>query len=103
MGTKNAVFGAQLFTETIHSCVCLHETVYRTAISDCPEAPGLTKRFRFPQKLCFSSYDDDQLVAQKAVAINDHGWRVVRLDVTVNGAGEHVLTVGALSGTVTVE
>ena len=42
-------------------------------------------------------------MAQKAVAINDHGWGVVQLDVTVNGAGEHVLTVGALSGTVTVE
>ena len=48
-------------------------------------------------------YDNDTLVAQKVVAINDNGWRVVQIDVTVDGAGEHILTVGTLSGTVTVE
>lgn len=48
-------------------------------------------------------YDNDTLVAQKVVAINENGWRVVQIDVTVDGAGEHILTVGTLSGTVTVE
>lgn len=48
-------------------------------------------------------YDNGTLINQKTVAINDNSWRVVEIEVVVNGAGEHVITVGPLSGTVTVE
>lgn len=48
-------------------------------------------------------YDNGELVARKTVAINDNSWRVVQIELTLNGAGEHAITVGSLSGTVTVK
>lgn len=49
------------------------------------------------------AYEGDQLLASKAVSVEGGSFAVVTLDVTLEGAGEHVITVGENSLTVTVE
>ncbi len=47
--------------------------------------------------------DGDKVIAEKTMAVNGGSWRVVELDVALEGAGEHVLSVGGLTTTITVE
>lgn len=49
------------------------------------------------------AYDGDKLVAEKLVAVNGDSWRIVELELTLEGAGEHTITIGDLTGVVTVE
>ena len=48
-------------------------------------------------------YDGDTLIAEKIMAINTDSWRVVEIEITLEGAGEHTITVGDLTATITVE
>ena len=49
------------------------------------------------------AYDGESEIAKKIVAVNDSSWRVVELELTLEGAGEHVISVGDLSTTIVVE
>ncbi len=45
---------------------------------------------------------DDAVIAQKIMAVNGGSWRVVELELTVDQPGEHTITVGDLSKTITI-
>ena len=47
--------------------------------------------------------DGDTVIGEKIMAVTDGSWRVVELPVTLEGTGEHTVTVGDLSATITVE
>jgi len=47
--------------------------------------------------------DGDQVIATKTMAVTGGSWRIFKMDVTLEGAGEHTLTVGDLSTVITVE
>jgi len=47
--------------------------------------------------------DGDTVVGEKIVAINNDSYRVVEIEITLAEAGEHVISVGNVSATVTVE
>ena len=47
--------------------------------------------------------DGDTVIAEKIMAVTDGSWRVVELPLTLEGAGEHTITVGDLSAVITVE
>ena len=47
--------------------------------------------------------DGETVIAEKIMAVNANSWRVVELPVTLEGAGEHTVTVGNLSAIITVE
>ena len=44
-------------------------------------------------------FDGDTLIGEKLMALTAGSWRVLKLDVTVEGAGDHTITVGDLSAT----
>ena len=48
------------------------------------------------------AYDGDTLLASKFVSVEGGSFMIVKLDVTLSGAGEHIITVGDNSLTVTV-
>lgn len=48
------------------------------------------------------AYDGDTLIGEKIMAVNGGSWRVVEMELTLEGAGEHTLTIGDLSATITV-
>lgn len=48
-------------------------------------------------------FDGEKVVAEKMMAVNGDSWRVVEMDVVLEGAGEHVLTVNGMTATITVE
>ncbi len=41
--------------------------------------------------------DGDEVIAEKIMAVNSGDWRVVEMELTIDTAGEHVITVGNLS------
>ena len=41
--------------------------------------------------------DGDTVIAEKLMAVHGGSWRVVKLDVTLTGAGDHTLSIGGLS------
>lgn len=45
----------------------------------------------------------DTVLAQKLMAVNGGSWRVVSMDLTFDTAGEHIVTIGGLSATITAE
>ena len=47
--------------------------------------------------------DGETVIGEKIMAVNANSWRVVELPVTLEGAGEHTVTVGDLTATITVE
>ena len=47
--------------------------------------------------------DGESIVGSKLMAVNGGDWRICKMDITLEGAGEHVLAVGGLSASVTVE
>lgn len=47
--------------------------------------------------------DGETVVGEKIMAVNGGGWRVCEMEVTLEGAGEHTITVGDLSAVITVE
>ena len=47
--------------------------------------------------------DGEAVVAEKLMAVHGGSWRVFKTDITLEGAGEHVLSIGDLSTVVTVE
>ena len=49
------------------------------------------------------AYDGDSLIAEKIMAVKGDSWRVVSMDVVLDTAGEHTLTVGDLTATVYVK
>ena len=46
--------------------------------------------------------DCDNVIAEKIMAVNGGSWRVVKMEVTIDTAGEHTITVGDLVKTMTV-
>lgn len=49
------------------------------------------------------AYDGDKVIAEKLMAVNGGSWRVVAMDLVFDTPGEHTVTIGTLSTTVTVE
>lgn len=49
------------------------------------------------------AYEGDNVLTEKLMAVNGGSWRVVSMDLTFDAAGEHTITVGTLSTTITVE
>ena len=47
--------------------------------------------------------EGETVVAEKLMAVNGGSWRVVSLDLVFEAAGEHTITIGGLSATITVE
>ena len=47
-------------------------------------------------------YDGEALIAEKIMAVTGGCWRVVQMDITLDTPGEHMLTLGGTSNTVTV-
>lgn len=47
--------------------------------------------------------EGDKVLAEKLMAVNGGSWRVVSMDLTFDTAGEHAVTIGNLSTTITVE
>lgn len=47
--------------------------------------------------------DGDKVVDTKAMAVNGGEWRICQMEITLEGAGEHTITVGNLTDTVVVE
>ncbi len=47
--------------------------------------------------------DGDTVVGSKTMAISGGEWRICQMEITLEGAGEHTITVGNLSDTVFVE
>ena len=48
-------------------------------------------------------YDGDTVVAEKIMAVCGESWRIVKMDITLDGIGEHTLTVGDLQAVIVVE
>jgi hypothetical protein len=48
------------------------------------------------------AYDGETLIAQKIMAVNGGSWRVVEMTLVLDTAGEHTITVGDLTSTITV-
>ena len=46
--------------------------------------------------------DGDTVLAEKIMAVTGGGWRVLKMDVTLDQPGEHTITVGNVSGTITI-
>ncbi len=46
--------------------------------------------------------DGDAVVAEKLMTVTADSWRVVQIEVILDTVGEHTLTVGTLTGVVTV-
>ena len=42
------------------------------------------------------------MIAEKIMAVNGNSWRVVEMEIMLDTAGEHVITVGDLVKTITV-
>lgn len=49
------------------------------------------------------AWDGENLIAEKVMAVTGHSWRVVEMELTLDGAGEHTLRIGDLSAVLTVE
>ena len=47
--------------------------------------------------------EGDTVLAEKLMAVNGDSWRVVELDLVFETAGEHTITIGGLSATITVQ
>ena len=47
-------------------------------------------------------YDGETLLAQKSIAVNGGSWRVAEMEITLEGLGEHTITIGGMTGTVVV-
>ena len=45
---------------------------------------------------------DGEVIAQKIMAVNGGDWRVVEMRLTIDEPGEHVVTVGDLTKTITI-
>ena len=45
---------------------------------------------------------DGEVIAQKIMAVNGGDWRVVEMTLTIDEPGEHVVTVGDLTKTITI-
>lgn len=48
-------------------------------------------------------YDNDTLAAEKIITVCGGSWRVVEIEITLSEPGEHVITLGGLTGTITIE
>lgn len=46
--------------------------------------------------------DGDEVVAEKLYTVCGGSWRVVEIPVTIATPGEHTITVGTQSGTITI-
>lgn len=46
--------------------------------------------------------DGENVIAEKIMAVNGGDWRVVQMELTIDTAGEHVITVGNLSKTINI-
>lgn len=46
--------------------------------------------------------DGENVVAEKIMAVNGGDWRVVEMEVTLDTVGEHTISVGTLSKTITI-
>ena len=45
---------------------------------------------------------DGEVIAEKIMAVNGGDWRVVEMELTIDQPGEHTLTVGTLTKTITI-
>lgn len=48
------------------------------------------------------AYDGETVVGEKVMAVNGGSWRVLKMDVTLDQPGEHVITLGSLTGTISI-
>ena len=46
---------------------------------------------------------DGEVAAQKVMAVNGGSWRIIKMDLVIDEAGEHTVTVGDITKTITVE
>ena len=46
---------------------------------------------------------DGVLAAEKIMAVNGNSWRIVEFEIVIDETGEHVITLGDLETTITVE
>ena len=46
--------------------------------------------------------DGDTVIAEKIMAVNSGDWRVVEMELTIDTAGDHTITVGDLSKTISI-
>ena len=49
------------------------------------------------------AYDGDELIGEKIMAVNGGSWRVVEMELTLDTPGEHTVTIGDLTGTMTIQ
>ena len=45
---------------------------------------------------------DDEVIAKKIMAVNGGSWRVVEMELTIDQPGEHVITIGGLTKTISI-
>ena len=48
------------------------------------------------------AYDGETVIGEKIMAVTGGGWRVLKMDVTLDTPGDHLITVGTLSGTISI-
>ena len=49
------------------------------------------------------AYDGDTLIGEKIMAVNGGSWRVIEMELTIDEPGEHTITIGDLTSTLTVQ
>lgn len=49
------------------------------------------------------AFDGDQVVGEKLMAVNGDSWRIVEMEIKLEGADEHTIIISNLSATLTVE
>ena len=48
------------------------------------------------------AFEGDTLIGEKMMAVEGGSWRILKMDLTLDQPGEHVITIGDLSGTITI-
>ena len=48
------------------------------------------------------AYDGETVIGEKIMAVNGESWRVLKMDVTLDQPGVHTITLGNLTGTISI-
>ena len=47
-------------------------------------------------------FDGENLIGEKMMALTGNSWRVLKMDITLDEPGEHTITIGNVSGTISI-
>ena len=91
---QESMFGVQEVSKAVNKTVKSGESFPIYMIADNSGADGT---------IMAEVYEGDTLIASQLVSVEGDSFAIVTMDITLEGAGEHVITVGENSLTVTVE